>query len=71
MVGGISFMFQFSKSTFSCSSMVVARSPDNFGTERAANKGIKAPTHNKRSGVWVWAYRENGPGPGRTKRVQI
>ena len=23
---------------------------------------IKAPTHNKISGVWVWAYRKNGPG---------
>jgi len=30
---------------------------------------IKAQTHNKRSGVWVWAYRENGPGPGRAKPI--
>jgi hypothetical protein len=23
---------------------------------------IKAPTHHKRSGVWVWANGMNGPG---------
>jgi len=25
-----------------------------------SGNSIKAPTHNKRSGVWVWAYRKNG-----------
>jgi len=30
---------------------------------------IKAPTHNKRSGVWVWAYRKSGPLPGRAKPI--
>ena len=29
---------------------------------RRSSRCIKAPTHNKRSGVWVWAYKKNGPG---------
>ena len=33
-------------------------------------KRIKGPINDRRSGVWVWAYRKNGPGPGRAKPIQ-
>ena len=39
------------------------------GGHRHVSDLIKAPTHNKRSGVWVWAFRKNGPWPGRAKPI--
>jgi len=33
-----------------------------LGLQLVAGAEIKAPTHNKRSGVWVWANGINGPG---------